>query len=228
MARILSLETSTDVCSVALFDNGVLVKEIVLQQAQAHASRLAPIIQDIFKEASFRITDLNSIAITSGPGSYTGLRIGTSTAKGICYALDIPLIAIPTLSLLAYQASQRIKETAILCPMIDARRMEVYCQCFDSDLKEITPVEAKVIDGTGFQELLSVQKMFLFGNGAEKCKDTLKNPNAKFLDNIFPQASALCELASRKFETGKFEDLENFKPFYLKDFVAKKAQPLFD
>jgi tRNA threonylcarbamoyladenosine biosynthesis protein TsaB len=226
MARILSLETSTDVCSAALYDEAKLIKEIVINQPQSHASRLAPIISDIFTDTALNIASLNAVAITSGPGSYTGLRIGTSTAKGICYSLEIPLITVLTLDVMAFQAKKIHAGNMLFCPMIDARRMEVYCKIFDNDLHSTHPVEAKVIDEESFKELLAHKKMLFFGNGAEKCKSVIKHENAYFAADIFPQASALGEFALIKFRSKEFEDLESFKPFYLKDFVAKKAQPL--
>jgi tRNA threonylcarbamoyladenosine biosynthesis protein TsaB len=228
MARILSLETSVDVCSVAIHSQGTLLKEIVIDEAQAHAARLAPLIQEILKQTALTSSDLHAVAITSGPGSYTGLRIGTSTAKGLCYALDIPLISIPTLDILAYQAKDLADKNTLLCPMIDARRMEVYCQITDAGMNVIQPVEALVIDEKSFQELLSGQKMLFFGNGAEKCKTVISGSNAVFLGGIFPRAAVLGVLAHKKFEAGEYEDLADFKPAYLKDFVAKKAQPLLD
>jgi tRNA threonylcarbamoyladenosine biosynthesis protein TsaB len=226
MARILSLETSTDVFSVSLFADGNLVKDEIVNQPQAQAEKLAPLIVDILNSASILIQDLNAVAISSGPGSYTGLRIGTSTAKGICFSLNIPLISVQTLDLMAFQASEFNKQDALLCPMIDARRMEVYCKVVDSGLSVVHPVEAKVIDSESFKELLAHHKMLFFGNGAGKCRDLIVHENAIFLNDIFPKASALGILAQKKFDSREFEDLENFKPFYLKEFVAKKGQPL--
>jgi tRNA threonylcarbamoyladenosine biosynthesis protein TsaB len=228
MARILSLETSVDVCSVAIHNQGTLIKEIVINEAQAHAARLAPLIQEILKQTALTSSDLQAVAITSGPGSYTGLRIGTSTAKGLCYALDIPLISIPTLDILAYQAKHLADKNTLLCPMIDARRMEVYCQITDTGMNVIQPVEALVINEKSFEELLAGQKMLFFGNGAEKCRTVLNSSNAVFLNGIFPRAAVLGSLAHKKFEAGEYEELADFKPAYLKDFVAKKAQPLLD
>jgi tRNA threonylcarbamoyladenosine biosynthesis protein TsaB len=228
MSRVLSLETSTDICSVAIHNNGALIKEIVIREPQAHASKLSPLIANILKEASLSIADVNAVAVTSGPGSYTGLRIGTSTAKGICYALDIPLISIPTLDVIAAQVKDSRAGEYLICPMIDARRMEVYCQIFDKSLNTIDPIEAKVIDEKSFEELLGTQTMLFCGNGADKCRDTIKHPNAVFVDNIFPRAAVLGSLAFEKMKVNQFEDLEHFKPFYLKEFIAKKAQSLLD
>lgn len=228
MALILSLETSARFCSVALHDNTTLVSQAEIRQEHSHASKLAILIQDVLKSCASEMKQIDAVAISAGPGSYTGLRIGTSTAKGICYALDIPLISVNTLDLLASQASQQIKNTnALLCPMIDARRMEVYCQVVDSGLRIINPVEAKVIDESSFGELLKANIMFFFGDGAEKCMGAIAHNNAFFLADIFPQAAALGVMAEKKFRAQQFEDLIGFKPLYVKDFVAKKAQSVF-
>jgi tRNA threonylcarbamoyladenosine biosynthesis protein TsaB len=226
MARILSLETSTDVCSVAITDSGVLIKELVIREPQAHAAKLAPLIKEIFDNTSFSIREIQAVAITSGPGSYTGLRIGTSTAKGICYALNIPLISIPTLDVLAFQAKNFASTNDLLCPMIDARRMEVYCQIFNTKMHALEDVQAKVLDETSFEELLATRKMFFTGNGAHKCSLVVTNANAVFLKDFVPVASVVGQIAVEKYEKEQFEDLQQFKPFYLKEFVAKKAQPL--
>jgi tRNA threonylcarbamoyladenosine biosynthesis protein TsaB len=226
MALILSLETSTDVCSVALHQNGALVKETIVHESQAHASRLAPIIEEIFALASLSIDDLSAVAVTAGPGSYTGLRIGTSTAKGICYALQIPLISVGTLNVIAKRTIPYRNENSLLCPMIDARRMEVYCQIFNGDLSPLTEVEAKVIDTESFDELLKTHQVFFSGNGAPKCKTVIKSHHAVFLDNIYPTASELGFIANAKFDEQQFEDLATFEPFYLKQFEAKKSKSL--
>jgi tRNA threonylcarbamoyladenosine biosynthesis protein TsaB len=228
MALILSLETSTDVCSVALHDDQVLVGESSISEPQAHASRLAPLIQQLLSSFSVSPAQLKAVAVSAGPGSYTGLRIGASTAKGICFALGIPLVSVPTLHLIAYQGSFANPDGALLCPMIDARRMEVYMQVFDKELKIIRNVEAVVIDENSFSELLGQHKMLFFGNGAGKCREVIRNANAVFLEGISPSATFLGDLAVRKFQSGDVEDVVSFKPFYLKDFIAKKAQPLLD
>jgi tRNA threonylcarbamoyladenosine biosynthesis protein TsaB len=228
MTHILSLESSTDVCSVALHENGILLRKIVIEQPQSHAEKLAPSIKQIFEEASLSISHLSAVAISSGPGSYTGLRIGASTAKGICYALDVPLIAIPTLNLLAYQALKEIhsKGEILLCPMIDARRMEVYTEIYNSRLEVVNAVKAMIVTPNSLGELLAGQRVFFFGNGSAKCRGVIDYENATFLDGIVPSAAFLGEMAFSRFEAQQFEDLEKFKPFYLKDFVVKKAGSL--
>jgi tRNA threonylcarbamoyladenosine biosynthesis protein TsaB len=223
MQVILSLETSTDVCSVALHDGTKLLSEAVLHQSQAHASQLAPLINRVMRESHSKLKDVQAIAISSGPGSYTGLRIGTSTAKGLCYGLEIPLIAVGTLELLAYQGSAINKQGALLCPMIDARRMEVYCLVADAGQRIMEEASARMIDENSFAELLKEQQVLFFGSGSEKCMEVIRHPHALFESGIVPLASALGEMAAVKYSEGQFEDLVHFKPFYLKEFVAKKA-----
>ena len=223
MPLILSVETSTDVCSVALHLDKALLTEAEIQEPQSHASQLAPLIDRITSEAGINVRDISAIAVAKGPGSYTGLRIGTSTAKGLCYALSAPLIAVGTLELLAFQGSVLNTTNALLCPMIDARRMEVYCLLADHNLQLLEPVSARIIDEQSFAELLPTSRVLFFGNGAQKCKAVIRHPNAIFLDDIYPRASALGVMAERKFTAGEYEDLMTFKPLYLKEFVAGKA-----
>lgn len=223
MPVILSLETSTDVCSVALHDNKDLLAQAEIHEPQSHAARVAPLIDTVLKKAGIALKELRAVAVTSGPGSYTGLRIGTSTAKGLCYALEIPLIAVGTLELLAFQAIQLNAPHALLCPMLDARRMEVYYLLTDSDFRILEPVSPRIIDESSFAELLEVNQVLFFGNGANKCRGVITHRNAIFLEGIYPRASALGVMADEKFRKNEFEDLVNFIPLYLKEFVAKKA-----
>ena len=223
MSVILSLETSTDVCSVALYDGKRLLGDAILHEPQAHAARLAPLIDEIRQTSGLDFGKLDAVAVSKGPGSYTGLRIGTSTAKGLCYALDIPLIAVGTLELMAYQATTTNLENALLCPMIDARRMEVYCMITDATLNVVEPVAARIVNEATFQELLEHNRVLFFGNGAAKCRDVVKHSNAAFLDGVVPLAKSLGEIAVEKYARGEFEDLVGFRPMYLKEFVAKKA-----
>lgn len=227
MALILSLETSGRYCSVALHDRGELLEVIEVHEPQSHAAKLAILVADVFKKTNAAIHDLDAVAVSSGPGSYTGLRIGTSLAKGICYTLNTPLIAVKTLHLLAHQAQDENKFNGLLCPMIDAKRMEVYCEVMDSDLNIVEPVAAKVVEEGAFTELLQHHKMFFFGDGAEKCKKVIGHANAYFRENVFPSASGLGKIAYSRFLKKDFEDLKVFSPFYLKDFVAKKARSVF-
>jgi tRNA threonylcarbamoyladenosine biosynthesis protein TsaB len=223
MALILSLETSTTVCSVALHSSGKLLALSEVHIEQSHASKLAVLVEEIKRAAGIGLSELDAVAISSGPGSYTGLRIGTSTAKGLCYSLEIPLIAVNTLELMAHQMSRVNVDHAWLCPMIDARRMEVYCQLTDALLKPVLSVEARVIDETSFAAELEKNVIVFFGNGAEKCEDVITHSNARFVTGIYPSAASLGVLASRKFQKEELEDLVHFEPFYLKEFLIKKA-----
>jgi tRNA threonylcarbamoyladenosine biosynthesis protein TsaB len=223
MALILSLETSTTVCSVALHNNGKLVASAEMHKEQSHASKLAVLIDQVVKLVDIPISAIQAIAVSEGPGSYTGLRIGVSTAKGLCFALGIPLLSVSTLSLLAKQIQLKaILDNAWLCPMIDARRMEVYCQIFDSEINVLRPIEAKVIDEESFRESLSDHKIIFFGDGAAKCKSVITHSNAFFISDIVPSAKELGFLASEKFSRNEFENLVTFEPFYLKEFLIKK------
>jgi tRNA threonylcarbamoyladenosine biosynthesis protein TsaB len=227
MALILCLETSASFCGVALHQDGKLLAIREVQEPQAHAAKLSLLIKEIISASGISSKQLQAIAISSGPGSYTGLRIGTSTAKGMCYALNIPLISVRTLDLLASQALLQGLSGGLLCPMIDAKRMEVYCQIMDQNLKVVSPVEAKVIDESSFAGLLDRDRIYFFGDGAEKCKNTICSPNAFFIDAVYPSVTVLGKMAEDKYGREDFEDLTHFTPFYLKDFIAKKAQPVF-
>jgi len=225
MTSILCIETSTDVCSVALTAGGAVVAAAEIREAQAHASRLAPLIQEVMAAAGIGSGDLSAVAVSKGPGSYTGLRIGTSTAKGLCYALNIPLIGIGTLDLLAWQGitSTDVDRETLLCPMIDARRMEVYCQVTDFSRKVVMPPSPVVVDESSFLELLNERSVLFLGNGAAKCREVIRHSNANFLDDVVPLASAMAPLAAEEFSAGRTENLVQFTPFYLKEFVAGRA-----
>lgn len=228
MALILSLETSVDTCSVAIHDQGNVLANAVISEPQAHASKLGLLIEKVLSESNIPAKLLNAIAVASGPGSYTGLRIGVSTAKGLCYSLDIPLIAVNTLELLAYQASFVASKDSILCPMIDARRMEVYSMLTDSSLKVLQTIQPEVIDEKSYSQTLKDKKITFFGNGSSKCKGVISHPNALFIDDVVPSAISLGELANRKFQKAEFEDVIHFEPLYLKEFQVKKStKPLF-
>jgi len=221
MALLLSLETSTKICSVAVHFNSDLISSTELHVEQSHASRLAPLIEATLKVAGVERSQLNAVVVSSGPGSYTGLRIGVSTSKGLCYALRIPLIAVNTLDLIAYEVSRLNNTITLLCPMIDARRMEVYCKVTDNDLKEVLPVEARVIDENTFKDLLQSNRIYFFGDGARKCQPVISHSNAGFLDGIYPKASLLGKLGYQKLIQNNSEDLVSFEPFYLKQFFTK-------
>jgi tRNA threonylcarbamoyladenosine biosynthesis protein TsaB len=238
MSYILSLETSTTVCSVALHEAGKLLVSREILIPQSHAARLAVLIEEVKEVSKLDFKQLSAIAVASGPGSYTGLRIGVSTAKGLCYALNVPLIAVETLDIMAHQVYEErnpkpetpnpiaigtgTRNPELYCPMIDARRMEVYCKVFDGALNVINPVEAKVIDEHSFGDLMSNNTMVFFGDGSSKCKETFMSKNAVFIENIYPTAAMLGEMAHKKFIAGEVEDVVHFEPFYLKDFLIKK------
>ena len=221
MGVILAIETTTKNCSVALFQNG---KELscyeTLSQDYSHAEKLTFFVQELMKQVKLSFNNLDAIAISQGPGSYTGLRIGTSVAKGLCYSLEIPLISIPTLKGMAYQESIS-KEYELFCPMLDARRMEVFSAIYDKDNQEIRAVGADVVDKETYGDYLH-KKILFFGDGALKCREVISHKNAYFLNDIYPSASNLGVLANDKFIKKDFEDIAYFEPFYLKDFVAGK------
>jgi tRNA threonylcarbamoyladenosine biosynthesis protein TsaB len=221
MSIILSLETSTHVCSVALHADGALLASAVTYREQSHASKLAVLIDQVLQLADVTMAQLSAVAVSSGPGSYTGLRIGTSTAKGLCYALNIPLIGVGALDSLALAAGPFNTSRALLCPMIDARRMEVYCQLLDAEYGVVSPVEAKVIDSESFREPLDAGPILFFGNGAAKCQEMIQHKNAFFLVDVHPGADTVGKLAWEKFRQHETEDLVTFEPFYLKEFMIK-------
>jgi tRNA threonylcarbamoyladenosine biosynthesis protein TsaB len=226
MALILSLETATSVCSAALHDDDKLIAAEEYNIPQSTASHLSVLIDQLFKRTDLQPSQLRAVAVSAGPGSYTGLRIGVATAKGFCYALNIPLIAINTLELLAYQvASQNeLLGNELLCPMLDARRMEVYTLLAAADLKIIEPTEAKIIDELSYQSWLEKNKILFFGNGSDKCKEMIRHENAVFISGITPSAAKLGELAFRKFNSSQFEELATYEPYSLKDFMVKKPK----
>jgi tRNA threonylcarbamoyladenosine biosynthesis protein TsaB len=221
MTLILGIETATKNCSVALFKDGVLMAEKQhMADGYTHAEQLTLFIEEVVNSAAISLKDVDAVALSKGPGSYTGLRIGTSTAKGLCYALEIPLLAISTLKAMAFAMTES-KKSAIYCPMIDARRMEVFSALFDKNNKEIRGVQADVVDEKTYAEFLENEVLF-FGDGALKCKEIINHKNAKFIEGIFPSAKDIGILANTKFENKEFEDVAYFEPFYLKDFVAGK------
>lgn len=225
MTYILSLETSTNVCSVALHADGRLNFTAEVHEDQAHAAKLAVLVDQLFQATGISSNQLSGVAVSAGPGSYTGLRIGTSTAKGLCYALNIPLLAVGTLELLALSLL-RFNFSGLLCPMIDARRMEVYCMLMDAGGRTIAGPHPRVIDSASFADELEAGHVIFFGNGASKCREVIAHPNAVFVDGIYPTAAALGEIAHEQFLSGRFADLPTFGPLYLKEFVAKKARTL--
>jgi tRNA threonylcarbamoyladenosine biosynthesis protein TsaB len=221
---ILNIETSTRVCSVALAIDGKVLSLRESTVKNAHAESITVFSEEVIKEAKLSFSDLDAVAVSKGPGSYTGLRIGVSTAKGFCYAINKPLIAINTLLALASGMREKrveIDKYDLLCPMIDARRMEVYTAVFDFQLKEIQQTRAEVIDERSFSKLMADHNLIFAGDGADKCKPVLgQNTNAIFFDDFQASATYMCKIAEQKLLKGIFEDVAYFEPFYLKDFVA--------
>lgn len=229
MNAILNIDTSTTVCSVALFSDGECIASRVDDSGNSHSRVIGVFTRDIMAEAEKRGCKIVAVALSIGPGSYTGLRIGTSFAKGLCYGLEIPLIAIPTLKIMASAVAKRLKKEgrdtdALLCPMIDARRMEVYSAIYDMNLSEVEPTNANIIDAQSLSHLLSEKKIYLFGNGSGKCKEIINSNNAIFIDGITPLATDMAEMAQKAYCNKEFADLAYFEPFYLKDFIATKPK----
>jgi tRNA threonylcarbamoyladenosine biosynthesis protein TsaB len=229
MALILNLDTSTQICSVALALDGQLLALKESREDKSHASLLAVFIRDILEENAKVVTDLDAIAVSKGPGSYTGLRIGVSTAKGLAFASGIPLISVDTLSSMVsgvIHGRQLDKmalskdKTLFLCPMIDARRMEVYTAVFNPSGKMIEPITARIIKDDSFKDILEQNRMLFFGNGASKCRDILQHPNAIFMEGIETSARYMVLMAESAWQQKCFEDVAYFEPFYLKDFIA--------
>ncbi len=226
MARILSLETASTNCSVSIYDGDVL---LALREdpspSYTHGELLHVFMDEALTEAGLKGSDLQAIAVSKGPGSYTGLRIGVAAAKGLCFALGIPLIAVETLKSMACQFQDA---SGVLIPMLDARRMEAYVAVFDTKHTQIEPTRAEVITSESFSKWVEQGPVHLLGNGVDKCRDLLKHPNFHFHTEIQPRSQEVGLLAKRRFEAGLFEDVAYFEPFYLKDFILQKknAKPL--
>jgi len=223
MSLILSIETATPVCSIALHQEGQLLGNQSLFLAHSHSDLLVPSIKSLLIYCDVNQNQLNAIAVSKGPGSYTGLRIGASTAKGLCDALDIPLIAINTLEAMAVGVRKYNINNAYLCPMIDARRMEVYSLITDNEGNRLEETQPVVVDENSYKKWLEKEILF-FGDGANKCKDVINNSNAHFIDNIKPDAVHVGALANIKWQDNEFEDLAYFTPFYLKEFRVTKPK----
>lgn len=229
MSCILNIETSTNVCSVALSQDGVCLYEDVNMEGPSHAQLLAGYVKNAVSFADSHAIPIDAIAISKGPGSYTGLRIGVSEAKGVAYGRDAKLLSVPTLKLLTVPillGHEELPEDALLCPMIDARRMEVYCALYDRALNEVVQTQALVIDSDSFKDYLDKQPIYFMGNGADKCVETIQHPNAHFIKNIVPRAKNMIPLAEMAMAKEQIEDVAYFEPFYLKEFVATKSKKL--
>ena len=229
MSCILSIETSTNICSVAMSYDGECIFNQENHQGPNHNEILGTFIDEALTFIDTRNITLDAVAVSSGPGSYTGLRIGTSMAKGICCGRDAKLIAVPTLELLAVPVllSEMVAEDdALLVPMLDARRMEVYAQVLDRALKEVRGIQADVVTADTYRAFLDAHEVYFFGNGAAKCMDTIAHPHAHLIENITPLAKNMFPLAEKRLAEGRVEDVAYFVPFYLKDFVAKTPKKL--
>lgn len=231
MALILNLESSTEICSVALSEDGKLLALSESSEGQNHAKLLSVFADKVMKQCGKKFNQLSAVAVSQGPGSYTGLRIGVSLAKGICYANHLPLIAISPLKAMSYYVIAN-KEKLLpvgqgdtyFAPMIDARRMEVYTALFNEENKTIEDVEAKIIDSNSYNDVLDKNTVIFFGNGSSKCSKLIKHPNATFLSGISTSAQFMCSLSQQAYENNNFVDLAYFEPFYLKDFIAGKPR----
>lgn len=229
MSCILHIETSTNVCSVAVSEDGKVIFDKADRTGNNHAEALGSFVDEAMSFADSHAIPLDAVAVSSGPGSYTGLRIGVSMAKGVCYALNLPLLSVPTLELMCVPVllrNEEIEDDALLCPMIDARRMEVYAALYDRALKPVRGIQADVVDSDTYRQWLEERPVYFFGNGAAKCMDTINHPNAHLIEGIEPVAKWMMPLAERKMLNDIHEDVAYFVPYYLKDFVAKQPKDL--
>jgi len=221
---LLHLETATEICSVALSKGNEIVASVCLDKGNSHTEHLFPFVEQVLAESNCKISELDGVALSIGPGSYTGLRISASAAKGICYALNIPLIGISTLQSIVFGAIKQQMEAqkVLYCPMIDARRMEVFTALFDENGEAIVEAEAKIIDEHSFSSELETHIIYFCGNGMPKCKPFLQHKNARFIETQLDASNMLLP-ALAKYESKQFEDIAYFEPFYLKEYLAKKS-----
>lgn len=216
---ILEIETSTNVCSIALSEENSCLFSKVNKEGLNHAILLSKYVQEALQVLKARNKKLSAVAVSSGPGSYTGLRIGVATAKGLCYGLNIPLISINTLEILTIPVLRIIKEeNALFCPMIDARRMEVYTAFYNAHLEIIRPISSDIINNDSYKKILEKNPVYFFGNGMNKCKEYLQHSNAHFIENILPLATSMIPLSLKAYQEKQFENTAYFEPFYLKEF----------
>ncbi|MBQ0061722.1 MAG: tRNA (adenosine(37)-N6)-threonylcarbamoyltransferase complex dimerization subunit type 1 TsaB [Bacteroidaceae bacterium] len=228
MSCILHIETSTEVCSVAVSEDGHCIYHKEEMKGPSHAVSLGVFVDEAMSFADSHAIPLDAVAVSCGPGSYTGLRIGVSMAKGICYGMDLKLIALPTLQVLCVPVllHRELPEDALLCPMIDARRMEVYAAIYTRGLKTVRETSADIVDENSYLEYLEKHPVYFFGNGAAKCKEKITHPNAHFLDDVYPLAKNMFPLAEKAVAMDQYEDVAYFEPYYLKEFVASKPKQL--
>ncbi len=233
MSLILTIETSTEICSVGIAKDGEIISLRESDKGRDHASKVATFTDELFEQSGITAADLDAVAVSMGPGSYTGLRIGVSFAKGLCYGLNIPLIGVGSLESMCAIAQENYEVGLLevenwhdvrLCPMVDARRMEVYTQVLDSKSNTISKVEAKIIDEESFSEHNNGTPFLIFGNGAQKCVELM--PWAKLID-VAPSARGIAKIAQRKLSAGEVEDVAYFEPFYLKDFIVTTSKKKF-
>ncbi len=224
-ALLLHIDTATQTCSVALTRGNELLASRESQEKNAHSRNITLFIQEVLEETATDRGAIDGVSVSKGPGSYTGLRIGVSTAKGFCYALEKPLIAVDTLQAMAWGMKEKARADALYCPMIDARRMEVYSALYDKNNQQLREVRAEIIDEKSFSDWLEKHRIYFFGDGAPKCREMIdKHSNALFDDTFKPSAKYMAEIAAQKYARNEFEDVAYFEPFYLKDFVAGKPR----
>lgn len=222
MALVLNIETATTNCSVSLSKDGeTLVLKEDKDSGYSHAEKLHVYIDELFKKADINPKDIDAVAVSKGPGSYTGLRIGVSAAKGLCFALDKPLLAVSTLESLAQQV--KINDGYIV-PMLDARRLEVYSAVFDAKFEQYREIKAEILSEESYSDLLEEQKVYFIGSGVEKTKTLITHPNAIFIEGQLPSANEMSQLSEKKYKKSDIEDVAYFEPFYLKDFIAIKPK----
>lgn len=229
MGKILSIDTATDICSVALGVDGAIIDKMESSEDRSHAKLLTVLIQQILEKNDLNVNDLDAIAVSEGPGSYTGLRIGVSAAKGICYVSNKPLIAVSTLKTIAagYIEKNDIAKDVVLLPMLDARRMEVYYAVYDAALNEKNEARPLVVDEHSFKEYENFTQVIFVGSGAQKCRETVNLKNAIFIENLPNKAEYMVVLAEQDFVQKRFVDVAYFEPAYLKPFIATQPKNKF-
>lgn len=229
MSCLLNIETSTRICSVAVSQDGQVIFQKEDREGPNHAVSCPVFVEEALSFVESHAIPLDGVAVSEGPGSYTGLRIGVSTAKGVSYGRNVPLLAVPTLQLMCVGPllyGEEMPEDALLVPMVDARRMEVYAAVYDRALRQVREVAADVVTADTYQQYLEAHPVYFFGDGSEKCKEVIQHPNAHFLPNIVPLAKHMMPLAERALARGEIKDTAYFEPFYLKEFVAIKSKSL--
>lgn len=220
MPTIIHIETATEVCSCTLSVADEIIVSKINNDKLTHSTSLGVFVEEIMQVVRENDIEVNAISVSSGPGSYTGLRIGVSQAKGLSYGLDVPLISIPTSLIMAYLVKDKVSSETLLCPMIDARRMEVYAALYNTSLDTVKEIDSQILDENSYSEILSRQKVCFFGNGAKKFMNIIENKNAIFIDDVNPQSSSMVMIAIDKFKKKDFVDTAYFEPFYLKEFSA--------